>query len=129
MINKNFDWGDHISARCNEKLPTLRLLRRTIPTAPEKVGLKSYKTLCRKKLEYTTEVWDPFLVRHVQSLELIQNIIQKKADRFVGNLRGKSGVAEKKEALGLDLLLNHRQNQRLRMFNQIRGSSDESSKE
>lgn len=125
LINKNFDWGDHIGARCNDTLRTIGLLRRTISSAPERVKLQAYKTLCRPKLDYAAEVWDPFLVKHVESLELVQN----KAVRFVGNLRGRSGVTDKREALGLDLLSNRRKIQRLRMFHVIRGSSDESLQE
>ena len=125
LITRDFDWGQHIDAKCSDTLRTIGLLRRTISSAPEKVKLQAYKTLCRPKLEYAAEVWDPFLVRHVEQLELVQN----KAVRFIGNIRGRSGVTVKKEALGLDILSLRRKTQRLRMFHVIRGSPDESLQE
>ena len=67
-ITNTFDWARHINLKCSEALKSLGLLRRTIATAPEKVKLQAYKTLCRPRLEYAAEVWDPFLVGHVEKI-------------------------------------------------------------
>ena len=71
---------------------TLGLLRRALSVAPEKVKCLTYRILCRPKLEYAVEVWDPFLVKRIESLESVQS----KAVRFIENLKGRGGVSKKR---------------------------------
>ena len=64
---------------------------RTI-SGPEKVKCLAYRILCRPKLEYAVEVWDPFLVKHIESLESVQS----KAVLFIGKFKGRGGESKKK---------------------------------
>ena len=60
LISNKFDWSGHINKNESEAMRTLGLLKRALSVAPEKVKCLAYKTLCRPKLEYAVEVWDPF---------------------------------------------------------------------
>ena len=92
LVSNKFDWSEHISKNKSEAMRTLGLLRRALSVAPGKVTCLAYKTLCRPKLEYAVEVWGPFLVKHIKSLESVQS----KAVRFIGNLKGRGGVSKKR---------------------------------
>ena len=104
LISNKFDWSEHINKNESEAMRTLGLLKRALSVAPEKVKCLAYKTLCRPKLEYAVEVWDPFLVKHIEGLESVQS----KTVRFIGNIRGRGEVSKKREELGLDMLDDRR---------------------
>ena len=57
-------------------------------------------------LEYASEVWDPYLIRQIKSLE----DIQRKGVRFISgiSLRGRQSVTEARVCLKLDLLETRR---------------------
>ena len=97
------------------------LLRRTLYDAPTKVKLIAYKTLCRQKLEYAAEVWDPFQRNHVYMIEMVQN----KAIRFILNLKGRCSISEARENLGLPTLESRRMHQRIKMLHYIIEQSDQ----
>ena len=71
----------------------------------------AYKILCRPKLEYAVEVWDPFLTKHVDLLEMLQN----RAVHFICDIRGRNGVSDTKKLLNLDLLAHRRKHSRMIM--------------
>ena len=83
-ITDNFNWGDHIVKKQSEAMQTLGTLKRNLYSAPTKVKLIAYKTLCRPRMEFAVEVWDPTANKYIQMLEMVQN----KAASFVSNLRG-----------------------------------------
>ena len=85
LVSNKLDWSEHINKNKSEAMRTLELLRRALSMAPEKVKCLAYRTSCRPKLEYAVAVWDPLLVKHIESLESVQS----KAVRFVGNLKGR----------------------------------------
>ena len=94
----NFNWGDHIVKKQPEAMQTLGILKRNLHSAPTKVKLIAYKTLCRPRMEFAVEVWDPTANKYIQMLEIVQN----KAARFLSNLKRREGVTNKKERLGLE---------------------------
>ena len=55
------------------------------------------------------EVWDSFLVKHIEHLESVQS----KTVHFIGNLKGRGGESKKK---GLDMLADRRKNKRLNIL-------------
>ena len=55
---------------------------------------------CRPLLEYACELWDPFLAKHIDQIEMVQQI----AVRFISNLKSREGVTSEREELGLELL-------------------------
>ena len=91
---------------------------------PTKVKLIAYKTLCRPRMEFAVEVWDPTANKYIQMLEMVQN----KAVRFVSDLKGREGVTDEKERLGLEPLQERRKMQRVKttLHNIIMGSKDTS---
>ena len=46
----------------------------------------------------------PFLAKHIDHIEMVQ----RRAVRFISNLRGREGVTSEREALGLELLQDRR---------------------
>ena len=55
--------------------------------------------LCRPLLEYACEVWDLFLVKHIDQIEMVQ----RRAVRFISSLSSREGGGVT-EVLGLELL-------------------------
>ena len=103
-VTNKLIWDIHIESKQAEAYRALGLLRRTLHNAPSMIKSLAYKNLCRPKLEYAAEVWDPHLKKHIDSLEMIQS----KAVRFIFNIRGRCGVTDAKDKLGLQTLENRR---------------------
>ena len=121
-ITDNFNWGDHIVKKQSEAMQTLGMLKRNLHSAPTKVKLIAYKTLCRLRMEFAVEVWDPTANKYIQMLEMVQN----KAARFVSNLKRRERVTNEKERLGLEPLQDRRKMQRIYTLHNIMGSKDTS---
>ena len=65
-------WDYHINYICAKANKILGLIRRTFgPNNSEKVST-AYKTSVRPILEYSCQVWNPYLVKHIKSIESIQ---------------------------------------------------------
>ena len=125
IITNDFNWNEHIAKKHSEAVQTLGILKRNIFTAPPKVKLIAYKTLCRPKMEFAMEVWDSSAKKYIQLLEIVQN----KATRFISNLKGRDGVTREKEQLGLVSLQERRKMQRVKTLHTILESTDPSFKE
>ena len=68
----SLSWGCHINFICAKANKILGLIRRTFgPNNSEGVST-AYKTLVRPILEYRCQVWNPYLVKHLKSIESIQ---------------------------------------------------------
>ena len=91
------------------------MIKRVLYNAPKKVNLISYLTLCRPTLEYACKAWDPYLVEHVGQLENIQ----RKAVRFICNVKGHDSITGAREALHIQLLSEIRNNRRIKLFLKI----------
>ena len=98
------------------------MLKRNLHSAPTKVKLIAYKTLCRPRMEFAVEVRDPTANKYIQMLEIVQN----KAAHFVSNLKGREGVTNEKKQLGLDPLQERLKMQRIKTLHNILGSKDTS---
>ena len=70
-------------------------------------------------MEFACEVWDPYLVRHETQLENIQ----RRAVRFIANLRGVESVTVAREKLGLALLSDRRKSARIALLLKILSSN------
>ena len=85
-----------------------------------KVKKVAYLTLCRPIImEFACEVWDPYLVRHETQLENIQ----RRAVRFIANLRGVESVTVAREKFGLALLSDRRKSARIALLLKILSSN------
>ena len=79
-------------------------------------------TLCRPLLEYACEVWDPFLAEHIDQIEMVQ----RRAVRFISNLRDREGLTSEREALGLEFLKDRRKDARVKLLLKILSSDTHS---
>ena len=65
-------WDYHLNYICDKANKVLGLIRRTFGSNnPEGVST-AYKTLVHPILEYGCQVWNPYLVKHIKSIESIQ---------------------------------------------------------
>ena len=80
-----------------------------------------YKTLVRPVLEYASCAWSPYKQGHIQSLEKIQ----RKAVRWIENLKRTDSVTQAIEQLSLDPLLKRRTNKdKLAYLHMLDGAID-----
>ena len=113
IISQDMKWHHHITAVYTKALRILGLLKHSLYSAPQKIKLLAYKTICRPLLEYAAEVWDPVTKSHSTQLENIQS----KAIRFVKNIKGRDiSVTDSKVEAGLTSLQKRRQLQRISLF-------------
>ena len=66
----------------------------------KKTKLIAYKTLCRPLLEYASASWDPYLVKDIDALEMVQ----RRAVRFISELKGTVSISDETDKLDLDTL-------------------------
>ena len=115
-VSNNFDWDMHnidsVTAKASQRLG---MIKHALFDAPRKVKRVAYLTLCRPILEYASEVWDPYLIRQITSLE----DIQRKGVRFISGIRGRQSVTEARVCLKLDLLETRRKTARMNLMMQI----------
>ena len=71
-LESSLSWDYHKNYICAKAYKVLGLIRRTFgPNNSEGVST-AYKTLVRPILEYGCQVWNPYLVTHIKSIESIQ---------------------------------------------------------
>ena len=100
LISSNLKWETHINAIVNKAMRTLGLLKHTLFHADKKTKLIAYKTLCRPLLEYASASWDPYLVKDIDALEMVQ----RRAVRFISELKGIVSISDETDKLDLDTL-------------------------
>lgn len=79
-ICRNLSWTDHVRAICSKAYGSLHVLKRSLPYTTN-AGLKKrlYLSLVRSHLSYCSQLWRPFLVKDVRSLEKVQ----RRATKFI----------------------------------------------
>ena len=94
----------------------LGFVRRNIKSCSRETKLMCYITLIRPVLEYACSAWDPFLVSHINSLEMVQ----RRAARFILNDYDRdSSVSKMLENIGLNNLTTRRLKSRLALLYKI----------
>ena len=71
-IQSIFAWETHlnnISTKAYRKLGTIKRLLNSVSRSVHKLA---YITFCRLTSEYASDVWDPYFVKHVNQLEMVQ---------------------------------------------------------
>ncbi len=112
-INKDLNWGKHITNATNSASKTLGFLKRNMSKCDPTVKTAAYKTLVRPKLEYAASVWDPHQAKFITKLEKIQ----RRAARFVmGDHRRDSSVTTMLNTLEWPTLQARRRVSRLCLF-------------
>ena len=87
------------------------MIKRVLCDAPKKI-----KEIAYAYVEYACEVWDPFLANHI--IDQIR-MVQRRAVRFISNLRSREGVTSEREALGLKLLQDRRKDASVKLLLEI----------
>ena len=78
LLSRNFSWSDHISELCTKVRKILGLLYRQFYNNVDSATLKQlYLCLVRHHLEYTSQVWDPYLQVDISRLEAVQKFALK----------------------------------------------------
>lgn len=67
---------------------------------PEKARLIADRLLCLPHLEYTSTAWEQSTGKDINSLKMLQN----EAVRFNSGVKGRDGVSDAKQRLGLKQL-------------------------
>ena len=98
---KDLKWSEHISDIAGNANKVLGLVKRNFWNSSRDVKETLYKSIVRPKLEYASEIWDPYYQKDTHVVEMIQ----RKAARFcINNYRRESSVTELIETLGWDSL-------------------------
>ena len=78
-ISHDLKWQLHITSVVAKANRTLGFLRRNFSAAPRSIKRQLYTTLVRSILESASAAWDPYYLRDIRALELVQN----RAARFI----------------------------------------------
>ena len=71
-LSDDLQWSKHISNLSLKASSTLGLLRRNLSQCPQALREQAYIFLIRSHLEYCSAIWDPHLVKDIDSIENIQ---------------------------------------------------------
>ena len=86
-LESSLSWDYHINYMCAKANKVLGLIRRTFGSNnPEGVST-AYKTLVRPILEYGCQVWNPYLVKYIKSIESIQRRATRVIQERLGVLK------------------------------------------
>ena len=85
MLHQNLKWETHVNMVIGKAFRVLGLIKHTLFNAPRKVKFVAYVSLCRPIVEYAAEVWDPYMVKDIHSIEMVQNSAMM---RFILNIKG-----------------------------------------
>ena len=95
LLTHDLQWEAQINEVVLNGNRKLGLLKRVLYKTPQNIKLTAYKSLCRSVLEYASAVWDPYLVKHVTRLEMVQN----RAILFICGLEGICSISETRASL------------------------------
>ena len=83
VISDDLGWAEHIKTCVSKANRMIGIIRRTFSHINQDMFLVLYKTFIRPHLEYCPEVWNPYLVKDINSLEKVQ----RRATKLVSNLQ------------------------------------------
>ena len=113
MISEDLKWSKHITKTCQKATSVLAFLRRNLKQCPRPLKNTAYKSMVRSIMEYSCEIWDPYLQKDIQSLEKVQ----RRCARFVTNdYSRESSVTAMMNDLEWPLLEHRRKNIRLTLL-------------
>ena len=115
-ISNDLNCSTHINTITNKSNSKFGFLRRNLRRCPKKLKETTYLSLVIPTLEYAASVWDPRLVKYLNSLEAVQ----RKAASFVhGNYSRKANPTNMLNALGWKTLDARRRDTRLQLLHNI----------
>ena len=80
-LSSDLRWNTHIDSVCKKGMRILGLLKRNLHQCSPSVKSAAYLSLVRPTLSYASAAWDPYTLRNINKLEMIQ----RRAVRFVYN--------------------------------------------
>ena len=86
ILSQDMKWSahtNHISSKANQKLG---FIKRNLKGSPQELKCLAYISLVRSSMEYASSVWDPHLIKDIDSLERIQ----RRAARWITNTYDRS---------------------------------------
>ena len=119
-LQQDLRFTKHIEGKITNAKKQLGMVKRALYSAPQKAKLLAYQTLCLPHLEYAAAAWDPSSKGEIAELEQVQS----QAIRFIADIKGTRGIGEAREKLGLPLLQQRRQQQRMRLLMRILSRED-----
>ena len=78
-LSEDLQWSTHIQNITKKANLTLAYLRRNLKNCPEECRKLAYISLVRSTLEYGSSIWDPYLLKDINSIEKVQ----RQAARFI----------------------------------------------
>ena len=115
-IKQDLKWETHINNISKKANSTLGFLRRNLKVTSCSIKEKAYKSLVRPQVEYASPVWDPYLKKNIDQIEMVQ----RRAARFVVNrYRNTSSVGNMLQHLQWRSLADRRKDARLTMMYKI----------
>lgn len=80
-ISSDLRWNTHVDTVSAKSTRVLNLLRRNLYNCCPEVKARAYLSIVRPTLNYASTVWDPFTLRNINKLEMVQ----RRAARFTLN--------------------------------------------
>ena len=115
-ISHNLSFNNHIDRICNSANKTLGFLRRNLKTNDKQLKSIAFQATVRPVLEYCSSCWDPYTLRNISKLEMVQ----RRAARWVkSDWRQTSSVTGMLQELGWRTLALRRADARLVMLYKI----------
>ncbi len=71
-ISDNLKWGTHINNITSKANRTLGFLWRNLKSCPQKLREVAYFALVRSTLEYACAIWDPYYIKDVKKIYMVQ---------------------------------------------------------
>jgi hypothetical protein len=99
LISNNLKFSAHIDQLCVNALRTVNLIYRVFTCRNVKLLVCAYISFVRSKLEYATEVWNPYLIGDIKRLERVQRVFTRKLPGCIGK-----SYADRLELVGLQSL-------------------------
>ena len=112
-IRSDLRWDEHVNKISRNASRTLGMVRRNLSGCCKSTKSLAYISLVRPQIEYASSVWDPYTLKHINQLEMIQ----RRGARFVNaDYRYSSSPSMMLEKLKWQSLEVRRKMARLSMF-------------
>ena len=116
LLSSSMSFSPHINNIVVKASKMLNFIRRNLSKCSKEVKSTAYLSLVRPILEYSSPVWDPYLLTDIQSIEKVQ----RRAARWVSSDYNRfSSVTFMLNELQWPTLSNHRKFARLSTFYKI----------
>ena len=79
IIDHHLSWGPQVNHVCNKATRLIGFLQRNLRNCSRALKELSYKQFILLVLEYAAEIWDPYHLKDINKIEMIQH----RAARFV----------------------------------------------